>query len=101
MADFVYNFVKKPYTSKQLRWHIWPTFPKFESFYAMFTEGASLLLLYMHGAKKSKITKNSNQGDPAVNTKLASISYLAILVKYILAKKKKTLHWQIFTISKP
>ena len=27
MADFVYNFVKKPYASEQLRWHIWPTFP--------------------------------------------------------------------------
>ena len=26
-AVFVYNFVYKPYASKQLRWHIWPTFP--------------------------------------------------------------------------
>ena len=30
-------------------------------FYEIFTEDASLLLLY-HGAKKSKMTKNSNQG---------------------------------------
>ena len=33
----------------------------FEFFYAIFTADASLLLLY-HGAKKSKMTKNSNQG---------------------------------------
>ena len=33
----------------------------FEFFNEIFTEDASLLLLY-HGAKKSKMTKNSNQG---------------------------------------
>ena len=38
----------------------------FEFFYETFTEDASLLFLY-HGAKKSKMTKNSNQGgDPAI-----------------------------------
>ena len=37
----------------------------FEFFYAIFTEDASLLLLY-HGVKKSKMTKNSNQGGPAL-----------------------------------
>ena len=26
-ANFVYNFVQKPYTSGQLWRHIWPTFP--------------------------------------------------------------------------
>ena len=36
----------------------------FEVFYKIFTEDASLPLLY-HGAKKSKMTKNSNQGGPA------------------------------------
>ena len=35
----------------------------FEFFYDIFTEDASLLFLY-HGAKKSKMTKNSNQGGP-------------------------------------
>ena len=34
-------------------------------FYDIFTEDASLLLLY-HGAKESKMTKNSNQGGPAL-----------------------------------
>ena len=38
----------------------------FEFFYEMFMEDASLLLLY-HGAKKSKMTKNSNQEGPAFN----------------------------------
>ena len=41
----------------------------FEFFYEIFTEDVSLLLLY-HGAKKSKMTKNSNQGGgggPALN----------------------------------
>ena len=36
----------------------------FEFFYEIFTEDASLLLLY-EGAKRSKVTKNSNQGGPA------------------------------------
>ena len=36
----------------------------FEFFYEILTEDASLLFLY-HGAKKSKMTKNSNQGGPA------------------------------------
>ena len=38
----------------------------FEFSYKIFTEDASLLFLY-HGAKKSKMTKNSNQGGPALN----------------------------------
>ena len=37
----------------------------FEFFYEMFSEDASLRLLY-HGAKKAKMTKNSNQGGPAL-----------------------------------
>ena len=59
-AVFVYNFVKKPYASQQLRWHIWPTY-LLNFLYEIFTQDASLRLLY-HGAKKSKMTKNSNQG---------------------------------------
>ena len=35
-------------------------------FYKLFTEDASLLSLY-HGAKKSKMTKNSNQGGSCLN----------------------------------
>ena len=37
----------------------------FEFVYEIFTEDASLLILY-HGAKKSKMTKNSNQGGGGV-----------------------------------
>ena len=37
----------------------------FEFFYKIFTEDASQPLQY-HGAKKSKMTKNSNQGGPAL-----------------------------------
>ena len=37
----------------------------FEFFYKIFTEDVSQPLLY-HGAKKSKMTKNSNQGGPAL-----------------------------------
>ena len=37
----------------------------FGFFYEIFTEAASLLLLY-HGAKKSNRPKNSNQGGPAL-----------------------------------
>ena len=39
----------------------------FEYFYKIFTEDASPPLLY-NGAKKSKMTKNSNQGGPALST---------------------------------
>ena len=38
----------------------------FEFFYKIFTEDASQPLLY-HGAKKSKMTKNSNQGGSCLN----------------------------------
>ena len=38
-------------------------------FYKIFTEDASRPLLY-HGAKKSKMTKNLNQGGPALNSLL-------------------------------
>ena len=38
----------------------------FELFYKIFTAEASLPLLH-HGAKKSKMTKNSNQGGPALS----------------------------------
>ena len=41
----------------------------FEFFYEIFTEDASLLRLY-HLAKKSKMTKNSNQGGPALTFSL-------------------------------
>ena len=47
----------------------------FEFCYKIFTEDASLPLLY-HGAKKSKMTKNSNQGGgggPALIPKLFEI----------------------------
>ena len=37
----------------------------FEFFYEIFTEDASLLFRY-HSAKKSKMTKNSNQGGSAL-----------------------------------
>ena len=40
----------------------------FEFFYEIFTEDASQHLLY-HGTKKSKMTKNSNQGGPALKSK--------------------------------
>ena len=40
----------------------------FEFFYKIFTENASLLLLY-HSAKKSKMTKNSNQGGSCLNAR--------------------------------
>ena len=42
----------------------------FEFFYKIFTEDVSLPLLY-YRARKSKMTKNSNQGGPALNTSVA------------------------------
>ena len=43
----------------------------FEFFYEIFTQDASLLLLH-HGAKKSKMTKNSNQGGSCLNPRSRS-----------------------------
>ena len=71
----------------------------FEFFYEIFTEDASLFLLY-HGAKKSKMTKNSNQGGSCLNCSAG---------KPRVAKKKKCkigehgyadsgLSWQFNTI---
>ena len=60
MANFVYNFVYKTLCKRPtLVPHL--TNFSFEFFYKNFTEDASLLCLY-HGAKKSKMTKNSYQG---------------------------------------
>ena len=44
----------------------------FEFCYKIFTEDGSLSRLY-HGAKKSKMTKNSNQGGPAWQDPLEAI----------------------------
>ena len=47
----------------------------FEFFYEFFTEDVSLRLLY-YGAKKSKMTKNSNQGVlPSTGINLFSLPY--------------------------
>ena len=45
-----------------------------EFFYKIFTEDASLSLLY-HDAKKSKMTKNSNQGGPALRQDPLDLSF--------------------------
>ena len=58
------------------------TYFSFEFFYKILPEDASLPLPY-RGAKKSKMTKNSNQGGPALKQNsiafLAPISWLALL----------------------
>ena len=59
-AVFVYNFVIETLCKRAtLVAHL--TNFSFEFLYEIFTEDASQLLLY-HSAKKSKMTKNSNQG---------------------------------------
>ena len=72
----------------------------FEFFYAIFTQDALLLFLH-HGAKKSKMTKNSNQGGPALKrtaitiineekaTKFTSNSTDALPNYYIPKKKER------------
>ena len=48
----------------------------FENFSEIFTEDASLLLQY-HGAKKSKMTKNSNERGPCRNNALSLAKWKA------------------------
>ena len=60
-ADFVYNFVQKTLCKRAISVAHLTNF-SFEFFYAIFSEDASLPLLY-DAAKKSKMTKNSNQGE--------------------------------------
>ena len=59
-ANYVYNFVSKPYTSEQLRWHIWPTFP-LNFLWEIFTQDAPSTFSILW-CKKVKMTKNSNRG---------------------------------------
>ena len=47
----------------------------FEFFYETSTEDASLCLLY-HGAKNAKMTKNLNQGGPALKESLTGLKFL-------------------------
>ena len=54
----------------------------FEFFYKIFTEDASKPLLY-HGAKKSKMTKNSNQGGPALIN--AFVKRRVVNARYLLS----------------
>ena len=71
-AVFVYNFVLKPYASEQLRWHIWPTF--LLNFLMKFSQKMPLYFFYIMVQKKSKMTKNSNQGGgPALSCVLLSV----------------------------
>ena len=51
----------------------------FELFYKIFTEDASLPLLY-HGAKKSKMTKNSNQGGGGGPALILKTSFLLSVI---------------------
>ena len=60
-ADFVYNFETQ---YRRATWVEHLTDFSFD-FYAIFTQDASLLFLY-HGAKKSRMTKKSNHGGPAL-----------------------------------
>ena len=85
-----------------------------EFFYEIFTEYASLLFLY-HGAKKSKMTKNSNQGGggSCLNTSLRLpvgsamgifgvvelVVCIMIVAFGLLAKKKKYKTWGSFDLT--
>ena len=59
-ADFVYNFVLKPYAIEQLPWLIWPTFPL--NFFMKFSQKMPLNFFYTTVQKSQKTTKNPNQG---------------------------------------
>ena len=50
----------------------------FELFYKNFTDDASQPLLY-HGAKKSKMTKNPNQGGPALTSLIKFLCCVQVL----------------------
>ena len=59
-AVFVYNFVKKPYASEQLRWHIWPTFPL--NFFMKFLQKMPLYVFYTLLQKRQKWPKTQIKG---------------------------------------
>ena len=71
LADFVYNFVKEHYASKQLRWHIWPTFPL--NLFMKFSQKMPLYFFYSMVQKQLKNDQNSNQGGPALR-RFAAVS---------------------------
>ena len=55
----------------------------FKFFHEIFTEDASLRFLY-HGAKKSKMTKNPNQGGSCLKTKLSTVQDYKTFVRFLL-----------------
>ena len=57
---FVYNFVKKPYASEQLRWHIWPTFPL--NILMKFSQKMPLYVFYTMVQKSQKWPKTQIKG---------------------------------------
>ena len=59
-ADFVYNFVQKPYASEQLRWHIWPIFPL--NFFMKFLQKMPLYLFYTMVQNGEKWPKSQIKG---------------------------------------
>ena len=66
-ADFVYNFVQKPYANEQLRWHIWPTFPL--NFLMKFSQNMPLYFFYTMVQKSQKWSKTHSKGGGGFATK--------------------------------
>ena len=66
----------------------------FAFFYETFTEDAALLFLY-HGAKKSKMTKTSNQGGPTVHACMPGVLALPELFFRPLASEEKRRIYQV------
>ena len=54
-ADFVYNFVLKPYASEQLRWRVWPSFPL--NFFMKFSQKMPVTVFYTIVQKVKKDQK--------------------------------------------
>ena len=50
-----YNFVQKPCTSEQFRWHIWPTFTL--NYFMQFSHKRSLYIFYTIVQKSQKCQK--------------------------------------------
>ena len=59
-AGFVSSFVWKPYTSEQLWWHIWPTFPL--KFIMQFSQRMPLIFFYSMMQESQKWPKTQING---------------------------------------
>ena len=85
-ADFVYNFVQKPYASEQLRWRIWP-FPL--NLFMKFSQKMPLNLFYTMVQKSQKWPKTQIKGGSCLKMATSTRWLTMVLLRFLFVQKTK------------